>query len=69
MPVEKADEAVYCVRNLVAKPPEEHLECPYCFGLRAQILCGNRSDFCDFDPGSDPVSFGFPEQASRFDKG
>lgn len=44
----------------------EHDACPYCFGEEAQIRTGDHGVFCDFKPGVDPISFGFPETHGRY---
>lgn len=54
-----------CARLHVERTTSEHKACPYCFGKRQDIERGDRSEFCDFQPGVDPVSFGFPENTSR----
>ncbi len=57
---------VFCVRNQILKDPAEHLCCPYCFGrVRHVIECGERKEFCDFNPEKDPIAFGFPEDSTR----
>lgn len=57
---------VFCVRNHVSKSSEEHLQCPYCFGKKREVVDeGDRQDFCDYHADTDPVTFGFPEESSR----
>jgi hypothetical protein len=52
---------VECRRLEQARPSvDQHLTCPYCFGARADVESGDHRRFCDFEPGRDPVSFGFP---------
>ena len=45
---------------------DQHAECPYCSAEPEAIRkTGRHEDFCDFKPGVDPVSFGFPTDTSR----
>lgn len=70
MAAESKPKRVFCVRNQVEKPAEEHLGCPYCFGKKKEVVeAGERKAFCDFDPEKDPTAFGFPEGTSRNLKG
>lgn len=63
-------QSVFCVRNKVLKPPEEHLTCPYCFGRRREAVAGgDHALFCDYDESKDPLAFGFPEASTRSLKG
>ncbi|MBI4957698.1 MAG: hypothetical protein HY908_37170 [Myxococcales bacterium] len=63
---ERAKLSVFCVRNHVGKSAAEHLECPYCFGKKREVVeGGDRKQFCDYDAKTDPVTFGFPEGTSR----
>ena len=39
--------------------------CPYCYGDDAAVEAGDRTEFCDFHPGVDPVHFGFPGDDER----
>ena len=55
----------YCPRLGRSRSLQEHARCPYCFGDRRDIQVGERRGFCDFAPGRDPVSFGFPETHGR----
>ena len=48
---------------------EEHTKCPYCFGRLEKIESGEHSGFCDFEPGKDPINFGFPEDGSHYTRG
>ena len=48
---------------------DEHARCPYCFGSQKDLESGEHEKFCDFEPGKDPVSFGFPEDSSRLRRG
>ncbi len=68
--VEEVSEPIYCVRNRIPKSADEHLSCLYCFERQREVVeRGERSHFCDFVEGSDPVSFGFPEGTLRERKG
>ena len=51
---------VHCRRIDGALTVSEHLRCPYCFGTRNDVAEGAHTDFCDFDPARDPLTFGFP---------
>ena len=57
---------IRCRRVDAAYTPEEHATCPYCFGRLAEIQGGDYAKFCDFKPGEDPISFGFPTDCGRF---
>ncbi len=46
--------------------PEEHRDCPYCFGTEADVKSGEHAKFCDFHPGEDPICFGFPQNFGRY---
>ena len=39
--------------------------CPYCFGQRQDMASGRYETFCDWQPGRDPVRFGFPPDVRR----
>lgn len=66
----KKTQSVFCVRNQIDKPIDEHLRCPYCFGRTHDVIeGGERRRFCDYDPQKDPVCFGFPEGTTRNLKG
>jgi len=56
---------VFCPRLEKTLPVDEHADCPFCFGKKPQIAKADHGDFCDFKPGSDPVNFGFPTDATR----
>jgi len=43
----------------------QHERCLYCFGSRKDLLTRDHARFCDFRPGIDPISFGFPRGFSR----
>jgi hypothetical protein len=47
----------------------EHVRCPYCFGEEKDVETGDHEQFCDFEPGKDPVSFGFPDDIGHFNRG
>ena len=57
---------VHCRRLDRILPVGEHATCPYCFGARAEIQTGEHGSFCDFKPGADPISFGFPETKGHY---
>ncbi|MBI5535435.1 MAG: hypothetical protein HY898_22085 [Deltaproteobacteria bacterium] len=70
MPEDQGSKKVYCVRNRLMKDANEHASCPYCFGKKHEAIeKGERSDFCDFNPDKDPISFGFPEDSGRNSRG
>lgn len=56
-----ANDPQHCPRLGRDVPAHEHAECPYCFGDAERIARGDRREYCDFQPGKDPVSFGFPD--------
>ena len=56
-----AEGPVFCRRLERPLPFREHLDCPYCFGNKADISTAEHACFCDFEPGKDPIHFGFPE--------
>jgi len=47
----------------------EHERCPYCFGRLADVETGRHEAFCGYRAGVDPVHFGFPDEARRFEQG
>ena len=51
---------VYCRRLERQLPVTEHVECPYCFGKPDEVQAAEHGRFCDFEPGKDPIHFGFP---------
>jgi hypothetical protein len=55
----KHDE-VHCRRIDRKLPPEEHADCPYCYGKK-KVEGGEHAEFCDFEPDKDPIVFGFPK--------
>ena len=70
MASDNQEKPVFCVRNQMLKPVAEHTGCPYCFGRRAlSVGTADRTEFCDFDPASDPVSLGFPPGTTRGERG
>jgi len=44
---------------------DEHESCPYCFGRREELASGRYEAFCDWQPGRDPVHYGFPPDLRR----
>jgi len=65
----KSEERVVCRRLQVERSVDEHTSCPYCFGKAKDVAEGDRGRFCDFEPGADPICFGFPEDAGRLVSG
>jgi len=61
----KEPRLVECRRTGQAYDVEEHLRCPYCFGEKNDVASAKHGRFCDFEPGKDPINFGFPENSSR----
>jgi len=57
-PLPMADKLVFCKRVGRDLPVVEHKECPYCFGHTRDVATGDHGEFCDFRPGTDPVTFG-----------
>ncbi len=57
---------IVCRRLHIERTLGEHLQCPYCFGTADDVKSRRHSLFCDFAPGVDPVSFGFPENLRRY---
>lgn len=57
---------VVCRRLHIARTLREHLDCPYCFGTPEDIRSRRHDCFCDFEPGADPLSFGFPDGLRRY---
>ena len=57
---------VHCRRLDRVLPVGEHENCPYCYGKTDEIQSGEHGQFCDFKPGEDPVSFGFPETHGHY---
>lgn len=58
-----------CPRIDGARTVEDHLACRYCFGTAAEVATGRRPAFCNYEPGVDPICFGFPETSSRLLRG
>jgi hypothetical protein len=54
-----------CRRTGQSIPPEEHSQCPYCFGREGEVATGIHARFCDYREGRDPKHFGFPEGTER----
>jgi hypothetical protein len=54
-----------CRRTGQKVPPEEHEACLYCFGRACDVQTGIHERFCGYEPGKDPVHFGFPPGTSR----
>ena len=57
---------VRCRRVEAFYSPQEHAQCPYCYGKLADIKPGDYGKFCDFQPGKDPICFGFPADHGRY---
>lgn len=64
-----AEARIRCRRVDAYYTPEEHKDCPYCFGRLEEIGGGEYAKFCDFKPGVDPICFGFPDDTSRNQQG
>ncbi len=60
------EQRIWCCRLERKRDVAEHADCPYCFGRKQQIEGGEHAEFCDFKPGVDPISFGFPPDSSRY---
>lgn len=60
---------ITCRRTGRAFDLDEHERCPWCWGSRERVASGDHAQFCDFEPGKDPLLFGFPEGLSRDEKG
>jgi hypothetical protein len=60
-----AKKTLHCRRTNQDYDVEKHTQCPYCFGEEKDVATGDYEAFCDFQPGKDPVSFGFPENTAR----
>ncbi len=58
--------SVYCRRVERHLPVAEHARCPYCNGREDLIRTARHDAFCDFQPGRDPISFGFPPDRGRY---
>ena len=63
------DKLVRCRRTGRDFDLGEHQKCPYCFGHAEEIETGEHEKFCDFEPGRDPVCYGFPGTTSREQRG
>lgn len=60
---------VLCRRLHRMLPLAAHLRCPYCHGSAKAVSAGRHREFCDFEPGRDPVQLGFPEGIARVERG
>jgi len=58
-------ERIVCRRLLRPQRLSEHRRCPYCFGAPDDIRSADHQRFCDFQPGVDPLAFGFPPGVGR----
>ena len=58
---------VFCRRVERQLSVEEHARCPYCNGREDLIQTARHETFCDFRPGTDPISFGFPSDRGRYE--
>lgn len=56
---------IHCLRVDAIFTVAQHKDCPYCFGKVADVATGRHRDFCDFQPGKDPIVFGFPDDKGR----
>jgi len=56
---------VFCRRLQKRLPEQEHLECPYCYGRVDDVRSKEHERFCDFQPGEDPIVYGFPTTHGR----
>ncbi len=54
-----------CARTGQAYDASVHAACPYCFGSQEALSTGDRSRFCGYEPGRDPLNFGFPPDSAR----
>ena len=57
---------VFCRRLERQLSVAEHERCSYCTGDKTAIQTALHDVFCDFKPGEDPVSFGFPHDRGRY---
>ena len=57
---------IFCRRLQIERDLVEHLECPYCYGTSGEVASGNHARFCSFEPGKDPLLFGFPKDFGRY---
>jgi len=60
-----SSEQVFCRRLERPLTISEHLDCLYCFGNKTEVRTADHDCFCDFEPGKDPINFGFPEGYGR----
>ena len=56
---------VMCRRLGHARDVQEHVSCPYCYGLAEEVGTGEHDRFCDYDAERDPILFGFPDDKGR----
>jgi len=61
--------SIHCRRLERRLPLHEHATCPYCFGDVQEICTAEHQRFCDYQPGKDPIQFGFPPDSSRHQQG
>ena len=66
---EQGDAAIKCRRTGQTYDLSTCPRCPYCFGDSADVASTDPESFCDFHPGEDPVSFGFPGDDVRTQRG
>lgn len=60
-PHDAAEPTIRCRRVDARYTVAEHQACPYCFGQASSVATGDHTTFCDYQPGKDPVHFGFPD--------
>lgn len=59
-------ETLKCRRTGQMFSAAEHARCPYCSADAATIAkTGDYQQFCGYEPGVDPVHFGFIDEATR----
>lgn len=66
---EKPSKLEPCPRLSRARGADEHLACLYCFGREEDVSTGVRARYCDYQPGVDPICFGFPEDCGTLVRG
>ncbi|MDP6739981.1 MAG: hypothetical protein QF404_08205 [Planctomycetota bacterium] len=66
---EQGDAVIKCRRTGQTYDLSMCPRCPYCFGDSADVESTDPESFCDFHPGEDPVSFGFPRNDVRMQRG
>ncbi len=57
---------VPCRRLDAKRTMKQHVECPYCFGSEQEIASRDWQRYCSFEPGVDPIVFGFPSDCLRY---